>query len=512
MSPNEQKITPGRAAMASALSMISSGVTQTGQPGPWIISIAVGQQLVDAVPDDRVGLPAADLHHRPGPRGGRVDLVEQPAGQLGVAELVEVLHRLCSRLLRAARVKPSPNSSSRMPSRSKLASVSCADCLVEPLDREADVHDDVLADRARRGCTPGRRPCARRRSRPRPSACRPSRRCSRPVRERPDTCAVSSPRSSQLPAPTDDSWPRAMPAVVGRQQPRAQHGETPVGQQPSRPRRAAPRSGTRRRPARRVAGRSARAARSARSTIERGDRGVEPGGDDAPAARRPRTSATTARITGPGRPRSVAGRSRPMPNAYGRPAVGAAGQPLQLDRRLGLVVDHVPHAGQRGDRVEQPAHAGGRHAAEARCRAGARARRARPCGQAATGGRSGVPRDARRRAGAPAPSGTGAARSRRRRPAARSRGAPTRRKPTCSRRAAPRRPTPRRRCRSRCRRRRRRSPARRRRPVLGHAPRRRARGGAARAHRPAGGVLAGPAGGAVGRVRVGHEHARAVRR
>jgi hypothetical protein len=34
MSPNEQKMTPGWAAIASALSIISSGVTQTGQPGP----------------------------------------------------------------------------------------------------------------------------------------------------------------------------------------------------------------------------------------------------------------------------------------------------------------------------------------------------------------------------------------------------------------------------------------------------------------------------------------------
>ena len=42
MSPKEQKITPGCAAMASALSIISSGVTQTGQPGPWISSISSG--------------------------------------------------------------------------------------------------------------------------------------------------------------------------------------------------------------------------------------------------------------------------------------------------------------------------------------------------------------------------------------------------------------------------------------------------------------------------------------
>ena len=42
MSPNEQKITSGRDAISSALSMTSSGVTQTGQPGPWIISIVSG--------------------------------------------------------------------------------------------------------------------------------------------------------------------------------------------------------------------------------------------------------------------------------------------------------------------------------------------------------------------------------------------------------------------------------------------------------------------------------------
>src|SRR6266540_2519168 len=42
MSPNEQKITPGRAAIARALSIISSGVTHTGQPGPWISSISGG--------------------------------------------------------------------------------------------------------------------------------------------------------------------------------------------------------------------------------------------------------------------------------------------------------------------------------------------------------------------------------------------------------------------------------------------------------------------------------------
>ena len=39
MSPNEVKIIAGSAASRSALSICSSGVTHTGHPGPWIISI-----------------------------------------------------------------------------------------------------------------------------------------------------------------------------------------------------------------------------------------------------------------------------------------------------------------------------------------------------------------------------------------------------------------------------------------------------------------------------------------
>ncbi len=50
------------------------------------------QQLVDPVADDRVRLPTADLHDRPGPRGDPADLVEQARGQIRVAVLVQVLH------------------------------------------------------------------------------------------------------------------------------------------------------------------------------------------------------------------------------------------------------------------------------------------------------------------------------------------------------------------------------------------------------------------------------------
>src|SRR5579872_188163 len=44
MSPNEQKIASGRAAMATALSMSSIGVTHTGQPGPWTSVISRGSR------------------------------------------------------------------------------------------------------------------------------------------------------------------------------------------------------------------------------------------------------------------------------------------------------------------------------------------------------------------------------------------------------------------------------------------------------------------------------------
>jgi hypothetical protein len=42
ISPNEQKITSGRAAIMMALSISSIGVTQTGQPGPCTSVISAG--------------------------------------------------------------------------------------------------------------------------------------------------------------------------------------------------------------------------------------------------------------------------------------------------------------------------------------------------------------------------------------------------------------------------------------------------------------------------------------
>ena len=49
MSPNEVRITSGRRAMAIALSISSSGVTHTGQPGPCTSVISGGS--IRSIPD-----------------------------------------------------------------------------------------------------------------------------------------------------------------------------------------------------------------------------------------------------------------------------------------------------------------------------------------------------------------------------------------------------------------------------------------------------------------------------
>ncbi len=96
MSPKEQKITSGREAISSARSISSSGVTQTGQPGPWIISTWSGIswsmpcRMIEWVCPPQTSMIAH------GPGDGGVDVVEQPLGQLGVVELVDVPHRRTS--------------------------------------------------------------------------------------------------------------------------------------------------------------------------------------------------------------------------------------------------------------------------------------------------------------------------------------------------------------------------------------------------------------------------------
>ena len=93
MSPNEQKMTSGRAAIA----MRPVDHLQRGDADRAARAVdqldARREQLVDAVLDDRVGLAAADLHQRPRPGRDPGDRREQLlAGQRRVAVLVEVLH------------------------------------------------------------------------------------------------------------------------------------------------------------------------------------------------------------------------------------------------------------------------------------------------------------------------------------------------------------------------------------------------------------------------------------
>ena len=201
MSPNEQKITSGRAAISSALSMISSGVTQTGQPGPWIISISSGSswsmpcRMIEWVCPPQTSMIAQRR------RGGCVDLVDQLAGQVGVAEFVQVLHDVTSVVAVlpgagtpacfAASSNPSPNSSLEHAEVLELGQRPHRRFLVEPLDARNRRGRRRTRRLPRRGCTPGRRPSGRRRSRPPTSGCRhgPRRSGSFPVP--PDTSASS---------------------------------------------------------------------------------------------------------------------------------------------------------------------------------------------------------------------------------------------------------------------------------------------------------------------------------
>ena len=138
-------------AIASARSISSSGVTHTGQPGPCTSVIDSREHAVDAGPDERVRLPAADLHERPGARdrarGSRATNARaSSSSRYSSTNFIGVRPRRAAGR-RARRARPSPRASGR-PRRLLL---------VELADREADVHEHVVARP---------RPRARRRGRP----------------------------------------------------------------------------------------------------------------------------------------------------------------------------------------------------------------------------------------------------------------------------------------------------------------------------------------------------------
>ena len=242
-------MTPGRAAIASALSMISSGVTQTGQPGPWIISTPSGSswsmpcRMIEWVWPPQTSIIA---------HGWVVTAWIWSSSRLrevGVAELVEVLHAssLPARLLPRAAPTRLPRGEREAVAEllledaelSKLRERLLRRLLVEPLDRETDVHDDVLADLHVGDVLPGRPPCARRRSRPGPSRCRhaldgqhPSRNCQAHGRSLSLLCRRAWSCSSARRA--DQDLAEGDATVVRGQQPRPQHGEPALRQQPRR--------------------------------------------------------------------------------------------------------------------------------------------------------------------------------------------------------------------------------------------------------------------------------------
>jgi hypothetical protein len=56
----------------------------------------IRQQLVDAMADDRMRLSATYFHDRPPLAGGGLDLVDEMARELGIAELIQILHDFTS--------------------------------------------------------------------------------------------------------------------------------------------------------------------------------------------------------------------------------------------------------------------------------------------------------------------------------------------------------------------------------------------------------------------------------
>ena len=189
---------PGRAAMAIAWSISSTGVTQTGQPGPCSSVIAVGQHLVDAVADDRVGLAAADLHDRPGPRGDARDrLGECGARRRGRGTRRDISCRSSS----AASIPPDRRASAAPPPRRSRS------------DREADVDEHVIADlRLRHVGEVDRFDDAAERDPARAASAGPRPRCSAALREPRGTSGASPAISGRA---AKAAWPTARPPSLG---------------------------------------------------------------------------------------------------------------------------------------------------------------------------------------------------------------------------------------------------------------------------------------------------------
>src|SRR5690606_14109432 len=86
----------------------------------------LGQEPIDAVADDRVRLPAADLHDDPGPRDRRPDALEQARGDIRIAILVQVSHGSCPSSSANSAVCPISSSTSHARAASSRSTVAMA--------------------------------------------------------------------------------------------------------------------------------------------------------------------------------------------------------------------------------------------------------------------------------------------------------------------------------------------------------------------------------------------------
>jgi hypothetical protein len=93
MSPNDVKMTPGVSATAMASSIRPIGMTQTGHPRAVHKLDAGGEDVLDAVPVDGVGVAPAHLHQLHVVVSGELgDLRHECARGSRVAVLVDEAH------------------------------------------------------------------------------------------------------------------------------------------------------------------------------------------------------------------------------------------------------------------------------------------------------------------------------------------------------------------------------------------------------------------------------------
>ena len=232
MSPNEQKITSGREAISSALSISSSGVTQTGQPGPWIISICSGIswsmpcRMIECVWPPQTSISAQ----------GWVTVAWMSSSSRWASSgslnssmyfIAAPRPRPCAPRFLGRAAHASPNSMLELAHPLEVGQRLLGRLLVQPLQGETDVHDRVVADRDVGHELAGRPPSPPRRSRPWPSACRPSPRYPAPRQE-----PLGTSRSPLLPENLcpDDELAEGDAGVARRHRAMPQHRKPRVEQ------------------------------------------------------------------------------------------------------------------------------------------------------------------------------------------------------------------------------------------------------------------------------------------